>query len=121
MLKAKWFDGVPDVLSVFDHQSDHPRPDGIRLGRITVDSDSKPGGEYVQTDDRGYGEWVCHHHKSQLQPYVSILRLKAVNGEVLMELGFTSWLRLDSCPWAKECRYYPVGQDGLPKAYEVKQ
>lgn len=121
MLNAKWFEEIPCAAAVFAHESDHPRPDGIRLGRITLSRETGPvGGEYIKCDDRSYGEWVCYHDKSRLQPYVSVIRLKAVNGEVLMEVGFTSWLVLSECQWANECRYYPVGQDGLPIGFEVK-
>src|ERR1700733_7397556 len=113
----KWFENIPDAASVLAHETQHPRPDGIRLGRITVDAPNRPG-VYVETDDLSYGEWVCYHHKSRLQPYVSVIRLKVANGVVLMAIGFTSWSPLSHMFWANESRYFPVGQDGLPKDFQ---
>lgn len=108
-----WFEGIPTAQAVLDHESEHPRPDGIRLGRISTDDTA--GSCYVKTNDWSYGEWICHHYKSKLEPYVSVLRLKTVNSEVFMAVGFCCWCKLSACNWSAECRYFPVGQNGLPK------
>ena len=114
-----WIEGVPSAEAVRAHESVHPRPDGIKLGRISVDRGEgrtfRP--EVVMCDDRSYGEWVCYHHVSRLQPYVSVIRLKEVDGEVLMANGFTAWHALLDTRWAAECRYFPVGTDGLPVGF----
>jgi hypothetical protein len=112
-----WVEGLPSPEAVKSHESDHPRPDGIRLGRINVDrlgENNAFSSDSVRTDDRSYGEWICHHYDSQLQPYVGIVCLKEVGGEVMMALGFTAWAPLASTTWAHKCRYFPVGQNGLP-------
>ena len=111
-----WIEGIPDAEAVRAHESDHPRPDGVRLGDISVDR--REGQtfkcERVICDDRSYGEWICYHYASRLQPYVSVIRLKEVNGEVLAESGLTAWHALLDTEWAAQCRYFPVGVDGLP-------
>lgn len=118
MIKPRWFARIPPAKVVLAHESDHPRPDGIRLGRITVDSEEEGRcGNYVAADDRSYGEWICYHDKSLLQPYVSVIRLKAVDGVVLMEIGFTQWTQLHRCVWVDRCRFFPVGHNGLPLDY----
>lgn len=94
MLKPRWYEGIPPAEDVQAHETDHPRPDGIRLGRIVVNM------EYIDADDRSQGEWLVYHHKSRLEPYVSVVRLKAVNGTVLLAVGFTAWDRLEDCFWA---------------------
>jgi len=111
---GEWIMGIPDPAKVKSHESDHPRPDGYREDNISVSRTETPGGVYVECDGRSFGEWVCIHPKRPIEPYVSILRLKEVNGEVLMQLGFTSWLPLSQTRWAAGCEFYPVGQNGLP-------
>lgn len=118
MSARDWIKGrIPTADEVRANESDHPRPDGIRLGRITISRQDKPTGEYVEADDRSYGEWLCYHRASRLQPYASVQRLKAVGDEVLQEVGFTGWMPLAEMLRATECEYFPVGKDGLPADY----
>lgn len=118
MTPQKWYEGVPPVEAVLANETQHTRPDGIRLGRITVGD--KDGSRYVATDDWSYGEWLSYRHKSDFQPWVGIQRLKVVEGVVVFAIGFTQWETLASMPWANETLYFPVGQNGLPVFYETK-
>lgn len=119
MTKARWYEGIPPAEAVAEHETEHPRPDGIRLGRITV-SRTEGAGDYVKSNDWAYGDWICDHYQSRLQPYVGYQRLKVLDGEVLMAVGFTGWLPLSQCKWANECRFFPAGVNGLPLDYEVE-
>lgn len=118
MTPQKWYEGIPPAEAVLANETQHPRPDGIRLGDITVSYRDKPGGVIKKTDDLSYGEWVSFHYKSRLQSYVSISRLKVVDGEVLVASGFCMWMPLSEIFNANDTRYFPVGQDGLPVFYE---
>lgn len=122
---ARWYEGPPDPAAVKAHESDHPRTDGIKWRSTTMrvgDTEyGGAGGREVEGDDREYGEWIVHHYKSKYERYVSVVRLKKVEGRVITAVGFTQWIVLDQCRWANECRYFPVGQDGLPVGFEVKE
>ena len=123
-MKAKWYLGMPPAEAVAEHETDHPRTDGIRLRHISVTAHRPGGGPndydhfYVECDDRSYGEWIVHYPNSNMVPYASIARLKAVDGVVYEEMGFTGWHplgeKLDTWKWAKDARFFPVGDDGLP-------
>lgn len=115
-----WIEGIPSANAVRAHESDHPRPDGIRLGRINVDrgEGSSFKVDTLQCDDCSFGSWLCYHHASRLEPWTSIVWLKEVNGEVLIASGFTSWHPLAETQWAAQCKYYPVGIDGLPVGFK---
>ncbi len=114
---------MPPAEALAAHETEHPRPDRIRLGRITVTAHRPNGGpndhdtRYVKCDDKSYGEWVVFHAKSLLQPYAGIIRLKAVDGVVYQEIGFTGWSPLADARWSKDSRYFPVGHDGLPVGF----
>lgn len=118
-MKPQWYDGPPPPDAVAEHESPHPRPDGIRLGRVTV-SDKDSVSKYVPTDDWSYGEWISYHHKSRLQPYVGIVRLKVVEGIVYQAVGFCQWDNASLFRSAPDTRFYPVGKDGLPVGFEAQ-
>ncbi|MDE1940619.1 MAG: hypothetical protein KGI66_00680 [Patescibacteria group bacterium] len=111
---AQWFSGIPPIEEINKHESYHPRPDGLRLGRVTVDDGDGSNSRYVKADDRSYGDWICNHHQSKLQTYLSFVRLKTIEGSVYFELGFTSWVPLEATSWAKDCLFFPVASNGLP-------
>ncbi len=118
----KTFSGIPPADVVKRHETQHPRKDGVRLNRITLDR-LRPGNgsqaeqfesQYIPADDWSFGDWMCQHLGGVTEPYLSALRLKEVNGEVVYQIGFTGWMRLSDAKWANECRYFPVTQEGFP-------
>jgi hypothetical protein len=113
-LKAQWYKGVPPAEAVAAHETGHSRVDGIQLAVIMV-SDAENVHRSAPGDGQLFGNWVIHHIKSNIDPYVSISCLKVVEGRVYMRLGFTQWLLMSSCRWAnpEHIKCYPVGDDGL--------
>ncbi len=120
----KFKTGIPPIEQVAEHERDFPgaitRTDGIRLGDINVGRESKPGGERVKVDnEESYGQWLCiDRYSAHFGAVPSLLRLRVVNDEILMAVGFCSWLPLVECSWAERASYMPVTAKGLPTDYE---
>jgi hypothetical protein len=115
VVTSQWFDGVPPVDVVSAHEFEHDRMfDGS--GQLQV-SESENVHRYPKGDSRVFGDWIVFHTTSVFGPYPNIVRLKVIEGAVYLALGFTMWLRLDSCRWAPDARFHPIGADGLPADY----
>ena len=118
-MKAKWFKGIPPAEDVEKHESGHKRADGIHLGDIML-SDGPNVHRYVPGDNQLFGNWIIHHIKTSIDPYVSISRLKVVENRVYVQLGFTQWMLMSSAQWAnaEHIKCYPVTDEGLPVGFE---
>jgi len=87
-MSAQWYKGIPPVIAVSAHETLHPRQDGITwISDIQVSYDEKDH-RIVKGDARLFGNWIINHVKSSIDPYVGIGRLKVIDGEVFMALGF---------------------------------
>ena len=104
--------------AVAAHETLHLRKDGITWVNWLSASYDEGDHRSVPGDGRLYGNWIIHHHKSKcFEAYVGTARLKVVDGEVFMALGFAQWLRMATVRWKDEIRCYPVGDDGLPVGF----
>ena len=114
----QWYEGIPPVEAVRAHETLHPRKDGVGdLGELMA-SYSENDHRYPRGDARVFGQWIVYHDKARnVETYTSTARLKVIEGEVFMQLGFTQWLRMESVRWKDEIRCFPVGDDGLPLGY----
>lgn len=120
---SNWIEGIPPAELVKQHESHHPRVDGVRETIISI-SESEDGKvvppRNVESDGQSYGEWICLHPASRhTEQYLSIVTLKEHGGMVLLRNGFTFWQPLDKTRWGAKCRYFPVGKDGLPTDYKI--
>ena len=118
-MTAQWYKGIPPVEAVSEHEAMHPRQDGIDWLEKTISvsyEESKNG--KVAGDGRVFGNWIINHVRANIEPYVSIGRLKVAEGKVYMAIGFCQWISMETCRWKDDIECYPVTDNGLPEGSE---
>lgn len=116
-MEPRWHEGIPPVEAIASHETEHYPIMGMPFCRITTARHDKPDRELKASQGK-YGDWlVLHPEKFGLPAYPSTYRFREIEGEIFMQNGFSFWQPLAECRWAYECKYFPVGPDGLPTDY----
>jgi hypothetical protein len=116
-MEARWYKGIPPVEAVAAQETLRKRRDGITLSYLSI-SDERDYPCYAPGNEMLFGNWIVNHIKSNIEPYVSISRLKVIEGSVYMQIGFTQWLKMDTVRWKNDIECYPVGDNGLPVGFK---
>jgi hypothetical protein len=117
---TQWIQGIPTVEQIEKHEREHPGPvtrtTDFRLPNITVQREAKAPPDSVPVEnEESYGNWLCvGKYAKHFGQVPALLRLRSVNGEVLIAVGFCMWTPLAEHNGAAGAKYLPVDAQGLP-------
>lgn len=95
MTEPRWHEGIPPVEAIAAHEWEHCSLKGNQ-----------------------YGDWIIVHPDSGLvKAHPSLISLRIIKGEIYWTNDFGIWQLITEAEWAAQCRYFPVGPDGLPGDY----
>jgi hypothetical protein len=101
---SRWFQGVPPVGAIRQHEVDHPTPINVTLAPSS--SERHRGGAY----------WLCVD-LAETRPWMRTpnpICLTVREGRVWIANGLSFWQPLDECTWPERCKYLAIDRFGLP-------